>query len=140
MTGRYLIFLLILLCGLTFAAGELPAAQPETEVQPEVVYLAMKPLQVPVISEQGVVRQVSVVVSLAVPSGKTEQVEAMMPRLADAFFSDLYNLLGEGGATLEGGAIDTDAIRTVLAAKTRKLLGPDMVNDVLLQVVQQTKR
>lgn len=114
------------------AASEDPNAP-----HPDYEYIDLKPLVLPVITDRGLTQQVSLVVSLELPYGKTEEVEPMEPKLADAYLQDLYGALGTGGAMMKGGVIDVAAVKGRLTAVTDRVLGADKVHEVLLQVVQQ---
>lgn len=107
---------------------------------PEFEYVELRPLFVPIITEQGLMEQVSLLVALEIPYGQGEDVKALIPKLADAYLSELYGTLGSGGAMLKGGVVDVQAVKLRLAEETEKILGPEKVHDVLLQVVQQAKR
>lgn len=107
---------------------------------PDFEYLDMKPLVLPIITEKGLTQQVSLVISLEVPYGTKDKVKAMEPKLADAYISDLYGALGTGHGLMKNNVIDIPAIKSRLSKNTIKVLGPDKVNDVLLQVVQQSQR
>ncbi|TAL31813.1 MAG: flagellar basal body-associated FliL family protein [Alphaproteobacteria bacterium] len=107
---------------------------------PEFEYVELKPLVLPIITERGLTQQVSLLVSLEIPYGKGDEIRAMAPKLADAYISDLYGALGNNEALLKGGVVDVTAIKERLSADTIKVLGPDKVHEVLLQVMQQAKR
>jgi hypothetical protein len=107
---------------------------------PEFEYVELKPLVLPIITEKGLTQQVSLLVSLEIPYGKTEHIKAMAPKLADAYISDLYGALGNNEAMMRGGVVDVTAIKERLTADTTRVLGPDKVHEVLLQVMQQAKR
>lgn len=142
--ARKLIILLWIACfALFLGASDAHALKPQNDPlkpPPEFVYIDLKPLVVPVIDDRGLTKQISVVVSLVVPYAKAEEVEAMMPRLTDAYIGDLYNLFGSGNAMMDGDIVDVGAVQAALTEKTGKILGPDMVKEVLLEVVQQAKR
>jgi hypothetical protein len=107
---------------------------------PEFEYVELKPLTLPIINSNGLTQQVSLLVSLEVPYGKTDEIKAAAPKLADAYISDLYGALGSGSAMLKGGIIDVNAVKEHLTADTTKVLGPDKVHAVLLDVMQQSRR
>lgn len=114
-------------------------AQAEEEASPEFEYYELAPLVLPIINETGVTQQVSLVVSLELPYGKKSEVELYEPRLADAYLQDLYGALGAGHAMMHGNVVDVQAVKSRLTDVTTKVLGPDKVNSVLLQVVQQRR-
>ncbi|HYD18202.1 MAG TPA: flagellar basal body-associated FliL family protein [Patescibacteria group bacterium] len=130
-------FLGFLLAAPVAAQAEGDAAAVPT---PEFEYVDMKPLVLPIITERGLTQQVSLVISLEIPYGTKDSIKAMEPKLADAYISDLYGALGSGHGLMKGSIIDVSAVKARLAKNTLKVLGPDKVNDVLLQVVQQSQR
>lgn len=107
---------------------------------PEFEYVELKPLTLPIINDKGLTQQISLLVSLEVPYGKTDEIKQAMPKLADAYISDLYGALGNGSAMLKGGIIDVTAVKEHLTEDTTKVLGPDKVHAVLLDVMQQSRR
>ncbi len=115
------------------------AAKPKKPTGPEIVEL--KPLTLPVINDKGLTQQVSLLVSIEVPQGKTDVIKAAAPKLADAYISDLYGALGNGSAMMKGGIIDVNAVKEHLVADTTKVLGgADKFNAVYLDVMQQSRR
>jgi hypothetical protein len=107
------------------------------EKHPDFEYISLNPLVLPIITDRGLTQQVSLLVSLELPYGKSEDVEPLQPRLADAYLQDLYGVLGAGGAMMQGNVVDVLAIKQRLSAVTTRILGADKFHDVLLQVVQQ---
>lgn len=103
----------------------------------EYEYFEMDPLIIPVINSRGLSQQVNLIVSLEVPNGKMPDVELYAPRLTDAYIQDLYGVLGAGYGLVNGNVLNVNAIKQRLAAVTEKIIGDELVNDVLLQVVQQ---
>ena len=97
-------------------------------------------LTLPVINSSGLTQQVSLLVSLEVPYGHADEVKAAVPKLDDAYISDLYGALGDGSAMVKGGIIDVNAVKEHLTMDTTKILGPDKVHAVLLDVMQQSRR
>ncbi len=100
-------------------------------------YVDLQPLSVPVINDAGLIQQVNVSVSLECPAGKRDQVSAFKPRLMDAYLRELYGALGSGRVMMRGNVVDVEAIKTRLGTVTQKVVGPDLVSDVLLQSVHQ---
>lgn len=107
---------------------------------PEFEYLQLQPLTLPVITASGLMQQVSLLVSLEVPYGTRDKIKEQEPRLADAYISDLYGVLGAGGAMTKGGVLNVEMLKARLTKDTVRVLGPDKVNNVLLQAVQQFSR
>ena len=109
------------------------------KITPEFEYLQLDPLNLPIVTDGGVLQQISLVVSLEMKFGNLEKVKQYQPKLADAYIQDLYGLLGMGHGLMNGNVLDVKMIKDRLALITTKVLGPDMVKDVLLQVVQQRR-
>lgn len=103
----------------------------------KVAFYEMDPLLLPIVDHDGVNQVISLVVAIEVPDEATaEEVKALSPRLKDAFIQSLYGELNEQMA-MKGGAVQVAVIKSRLKDISVKLLGKEMVNDVLLQVVQQ---
>lgn len=124
----------------TLVAPAAHAAEAKEGPVPDFEYLEMKPLTLPVITDQGLTQQVSLIVSLEVPYGKKAEVENISPRLADAYLQDLYGALGgKGNTMMVNNVIDIQAVKKRLSRVTYKVLKEDQVHDVLLQVLQQRR-
>ena len=133
-----LAFLLVFgLLSPAYAADSAEEEGKEGAQKPELEYLQLAPLTLPIIGDKGISQQVSLVVSLEMKFGNLDKVKAYQPKLADAYLQDLYGVLGAGHGLVNGSAVDIKMIKERLAMVTHKVLGPDMVKDVLLQVVQQ---
>ncbi|MCM2344391.1 MAG: flagellar basal body-associated FliL family protein [Alphaproteobacteria bacterium] len=100
-------------------------------------YVEMAPLILPIVDAEGVSQIVSLVVVLQVhdEAGKAE-VAAQMPRIKDAYIQDMYGVLNKHAA-VKGGVVQVGIIKEKLNAANTRILGEDVVQDVLLQVVQQ---
>ena len=122
---------------LAFAAKDAETEDASTEITRE--YYELSPLMLPVVNDDGIVQQVSIVVSLELGEDKTrDDIRPYQPRLADAFIQDLYGVLGTGFGMVRGtDIIDVRLIKKRLSTITQHVVGPEMVNDVLLQVVSQ---
>lgn len=100
-------------------------------------YVMMDPLVLPVVDEYGVSQVISMVVVIEVADSKTaDKVQAMSPRLKDAYLQYLYGALSRR-TVLEEGVLRVDIMKDLLNRVTAKVLGDDVANDVLLQTVQQ---
>lgn len=122
-------------------APELEGAAALLATKPEFHYIEMRPLILPVITPRGLTQQVSLVISLEVPYDEKDLVEHLLPRLTDAYIGELYGQLGIGGGLMTPqGALDPGEIKNRLTSTTDKVMGPEKVHDVMLQVVQQTGR
>lgn len=100
-------------------------------------FVELDALILPIIDETGVTQTVSLVVAIEVADEKTAAlVETQKPRLKDAYIQKMYGILNNRAA-LKGGVIQVDQIKQQLNEISDKVLGEDVVEDVLLQVVQQ---
>lgn len=119
------------------AKAEEHAKKGEDHAAPAVEFVELDPLLLPIIDEKGVTQTVSLVISLEVSDvAKAEEVKKLAPRLTDAYIQDMYGVLNRHVA-LKGGVIQVSTIKARLNKISKEVLGEDMVNDVLLQVVQQ---
>ena len=123
----------VLLSGNAFASGgEEPPLDPNA-----VEYYDLMPMNIPVMTDKGLVQQVSVSVSLECKAGKREKIAAYKPKLMDAYLRELYGALGAGQAMIRNDIVDIEAVKLRLSDVTQRVVGPDLVNEGLLQSVQQ---
>jgi flagellar FliL protein len=100
-------------------------------------FVELDVLTLPIISDSGVTQTVSMVVAIEVADEKAAAlIESQAPRLRDAYIQKMYGLLYANDA-LKDGVIQVSAIKAQLNEISHKVLGADVVEDVLLQVVQQ---
>ncbi len=120
------------------AEAEAKAKAEEESAQKEAVqFVEIDPLVLPILDGNGVSQVVSVVVVIEIPEGlETSAVKKMSPRLKDAYIQDMYGALNRK-ASMSGGVIEVQKLKARLTKITKKILGDETVNDVLLQVVQQ---
>lgn len=103
-----------------------------------IQYMELDPLLLPIIDDSGITQQVSLIVILEVPDpAKAEELKLKKPKIVDAYVEDLYGTLSKSNAVMANGILRLDIIKKRLKATTEKVVGADMVSDVLLQVVQQ---
>lgn len=131
-----LLTLALLLAGPARAADEHGAALPDADA---MEYYDLMPMNIPVMTDQGLVQQVSVAVSLQCKPGKREQIAAYKPKLMDAYLRELYGVLGTGQAMIRNDIVDVEAVKSRLSDVTQRVVGPDLVSEVLLQSVHQYK-
>lgn len=107
------------------------------ETLPPGEFVELDPLILPIITQKGATQVVSLVVSLEIEAGQSaDRVRLMKPRLKDAYIQDMYGVLNDRVA-LRGGVVRVEIIKDRLNRASAKVLGDDVVRDVLLQVVQQ---
>lgn len=100
-------------------------------------FVELAPLVLPIIDESGLNQVVSLVVVIEVSNDKkAAKVESLAPRLKDAYIQDMYGILNKHAA-LRGGVVQVGPIKARLNRISNRVLGSDVVEDVLLQVVQQ---
>jgi flagellar FliL protein len=100
-------------------------------------FVELDPLVLPIIDGTGVTQVVSLVIALEVEGKeKADEVKKLTPRLKDAYIQDMYGILNKHAA-MKGGVVQVGAIKGRLTKITTDVLGEDMVDEVLLQVVQQ---
>jgi flagellar FliL protein len=103
----------------------------------EPKYVSIDPLTLPIIDDKGVTSNVSIVVALQVSDEKSvNEIKKQMPRLIDAYIQNMYGVLNKNEA-MKGGVVQVGVVKDRLNRITKKVLGDDMVDDVLLQVVSQ---
>jgi flagellar protein FliL len=103
----------------------------------ELTFVEMDPLILPIVDNTGVTQVISLVIALEVPNKEmAKEVEALTPRLKDAYIQDMYGVLNKYAA-MKGGVIQVSVIKERLNKITHEIMGEEKVNDVLLQVVQQ---
>jgi flagellar FliL protein len=121
--------------GLTAYAGGKEAMR-AAEVK-NLRYVTIRPLYIPVIGENGLSQNVSFSVVIEVPdSQEASLAEAVKPLLTNAFIHDIYGVL-DNSSGLRGGAVRVDVIKDRLNRTSRRILGDENVNEVLLEVVDQ---
>lgn len=102
-----------------------------------VEFVELDPLILPILSEDGVSQTVSIVVAIEVTDASgIEIVEKMTPRLKDAYIQELYGVLSFS-ASRHNGVIHIGMLKSRLTKITKKVMGDEVIHDVLLQVVQQ---
>lgn len=111
----------------------------EGQLPENLYYVELSPLLLPIVDKNGVSQVVSLVVSLEVNSEEDAAlVEKLAPRLTDAYIHDLYGVLNYKAA-LQGGVVQVSEVKRRLNMITTNVLGEDVINDVLLQVVSQRR-
>jgi flagellar FliL protein len=103
------------------------------------IFVELDRLTVPIINQNGVSQTVSMLITVEAQDQATaDKITSMKPRLKDAFIQDMYGALSRQAA-LQGGVIKVDVIKARLNKVTQKVMGPDIVSDVLLQAVLQRR-
>lgn len=122
------------------STGDAPAhaaKKADGDTAPKTAYISMEPIILPIIDRDGISQTISMVISLEVSDeGKLAEIQDKLPKLADAYLSDMYGTLSKK-ASMEHGVIKVSQLKARLMVITNRIMGPDAVNSVLLQVLQQ---
>lgn len=103
---------------------------------PPVAYVRLNPIVVPAIGKEKVEQFVTIVATVEVDAAKQPQAQAQVTRLVDAFISTVY--AGVDDKTLMSGPlINIPVLKEKLTAAAGRVLGPGVVQGVLVQVVTQ---
>lgn len=102
------------------------------------VYVELDPLLLPIIDDQGISQQVSLIVKLELKDpAKSEEIKAIMPRIVDAFVQEMYGTLSTNTSFMSNGVLRLDLVKARLKETVGKVVEHGEISDVLLQVVQQ---
>jgi flagellar FliL protein len=102
-------------------------------------YVKIRPLFIPIIGDKGVSEDVSISITIEVPDSERAQVvRTDEPFLTDAFIHDMYGVLNNFSGRRDG-VVRVDVIKDRLNRTSRRILGDENVNDVLLEVVYQQR-
>jgi flagellar FliL protein len=102
-------------------------------------YVKIRPLFIPIIGDKGVSEDVSISITIEVPDSERAQVvRTDEPFLTDAFIHDMYGVLNNSSGRRDG-VVRVDVIKDRLNRTSRRILGDENVNDVLLEVVYQQR-
>lgn len=128
---RLLALLFALLAVLPAHAASEEKADAKAE-QAKERFLKMEPFNAPLPPNgKGQRRQIFLMLELQIPDpDKVSLVAQSMPRLRDAFIRELY---GRPVGTPEGlGPTEMDELKRRLLAQGRRVLGPDLLDNVLI--------
>ena len=121
-----------------FSNPSYAADDKEKEGEPAVHFVELSPLIVPVISDRGATQMVSLIVAVEVDSQeKADKVTKFSPRLTDAYLSDLYGAFAFKAP--ENGIIPISYVKERLNKMSGEVLGDEIVDDVLVQVLQSRR-
>ena len=103
---------------------------------PPVAYVRLSPIVVPVIGKDKVEQFVTIVCTVEVDAAKQPQAQANVPRLLDAFIGTLYAGVDDK-SVMSGPLVNIPVLKDKLGAAAAKVLGPGVVQGVLVQTVTQ---
>jgi len=113
------------------------AASAPAAVESGTRFVELTPFILPIIDPDGASQVVTMVIAVEVNTAEAAaEVKRLSPRLKDAYLQDMYGALNRHAA-LRGGQIRLGVIKKRLNMASTRVLGEDVVQDVLLQVVQQ---
>lgn len=100
-------------------------------------FVRLEPLVLPIIDENGVSQTLNLVVAIEVKKvSHAERVRTLQPRIKDAMIQEMYGLLNRHAA-YKGGVLQVKFLKDRLTKISQRVVGDDIVQGVLLQVVQQ---
>ncbi|MCC6598911.1 MAG: flagellar basal body-associated FliL family protein [Alphaproteobacteria bacterium] len=103
----------------------------------KIEFVKLDPLVLPIVDGDGISQIISLVIALEVPDAASKsEVEALIPRLKDAYIQEMYGLLNKHAA-VKGGVLQVGYIKGKLSRVSATVLGEENFSDVLLQVVEQ---
>lgn len=101
------------------------------------IFVQIDPLVLPIIDHDGVSQVISLVIMVEVADEESAaKVKSLSPRLKDAFIQDMYGVLNKPSHS-ENGLVQVADIKKRLNDISQRVMGEDVVQDVLLQVVEQ---
>jgi flagellar basal body-associated protein FliL len=100
-------------------------------------FIALDPLTLPIVDDLGITQMVSMTIVVEAKSERYRDiVRNVTPRLKDAYIQELYGVLHQDQA-MNNGIVNAKMLKKEILRITIKVLGADVVNDVLLQGVNQ---
>ena len=116
-------------------AGGQISAPAEGQQQDGPIYIDLEPMIIPITREDRVVKYTSLSIKLEVngPAAKAK-VDQFMPYVRDAFLTRLMVTLSRGDPSQP---YDPEKLKRQLLAESERVLGPDMVKDVLISATAE---
>lgn len=108
----------------------------EPPPKPPTAFVRLPPLVVPVIGSKRAEQFVTVVVALEVLLDKQPMVQQHQPILTDRFLTVLYGAIDEK-TVMNGALVNIPAVKEKLSQAAAKVVGPGVVQNVLVQAVTQ---
>ncbi len=115
--------------------GEAPK-KVEPPPKPPTAFVRLPPLVVPALGASRVEQFVTVVVTIEVLLEKQPVAQANQTRLTDAFLTAMYGGVADK-SVMSGNLVNIPAVKEKLIEAATKVLGPGVVQDVLVQAVTQ---
>lgn len=105
----------------------------ELEKEATTTTVKIKPFTIPMFQGERIAGSIQVQFELEIPIGKEEEIETKMLRLEDAYLRDLYVFMPRLLRNAE--TLDINKLKRRLMRITEKVVGPDLVEDILIQSV-----
>jgi hypothetical protein len=101
------------------------------------IYVHLQPLMLPVVSDQGAEQIITILIDVQVKSmGIADSMHTQMPRVKSAVFEALYGGLGDGSLRV-GQTVNLPKVKGKVAKALSRTIGPDKVDEVLIQAIAQ---
>ncbi len=103
----------------------------------ETIFIDMEPLVIPIFEGDTVKATVQIQVKLETNSSDSaDTINRMMPRISDLFIRDLHGFMPRLLKKQQG--IDVLVVKQRLKLISDKLIGPDLIQNILVQSVVET--
>lgn len=99
-------------------------------------YIRVSPIVVPMIGANRVQQFITIVATVEIEASKQPQTIGRQTQLIDAFITALYAAVDDRSIMM-GNIVNIPAVKHKLTDAAAKVLGKDVVHDVLVQVVTQ---
>lgn len=120
------------------AEGEEKHKEPPKPPEEPTVFMKLPPIMVSLLGPNRVTQFVTVVIVVEIPELKKPEAERQRVMLHDALLSTIYGSINDG-QVMAGEVLMPAALKEKLVAVARKVLGEELVKDVLIQTVLQRK-
>jgi flagellar protein FliL len=100
-------------------------------------YIKLDPIIMPVMTSKGPQQLITMLIALQVKDLATsDKVREKLPKVTDAMIRSLYGQIDE--SKMHGGQIvDLDFVKTRITKAADSIMGPGVIDDVLIQAVSQ---
>ena len=118
--------------------GDGKAAQKRSQEDPPR-FVDVEPLNIPVFHEDRVAATVQIQLKLeAIGEENEEQIIRLLPRISDAFLRDMHAFIPR--LLKKEERIDVIIIKKRLQIISERLVGPDLINNILVQSISDSSR
>lgn len=116
-------------------AAVAPPPPPVPQIQP--IFVDLPPMSLPVLGNDKVEQMIAFTVSIEVESMDAASfVKAQRPMIADAILQDLYGAIDKG-RMMRGKVVDAELLKAELVKTTTRVIGNNLVKQILLQRLSQ---